>query len=152
MNYIRKHPIIVTAVIIVVALLWLRGGNIFEGFFTCFTNKSIILQDMTGGLSEGVVELEKNRGRLYISVNANLPYHKAGDFGESTSNYGVYLVDRKNDMRIFAGYLIRYGDRRYRLKNELLGNYDDYTHVIVVRHQINGEGFPDVVVLEGALV
>ena len=74
----------------------LGGRNILEGFVTCYYNKTILLQDVTeGGMSEAVADLENNRGRLYVSLNANLPYHKAGVFGTTVSNYAAYLVNRQ---------------------------------------------------------
>lgn len=151
-KFVQKNPLIV--LVIAVISLWL-SKDVIEGFVTCYYNKTILLKDVTGGMSEAVVDFENNRGRLYVSINANLPYHKAGVFGTTVSNYAAYLVNRKYPHRkdlppIFVGYLLRYGDRRYRLKNELLGDYQDYSHMTVVRHPLN-EDYPDVVVLEGAI-
>lgn len=153
LQLIQKNPYI--SLIIAVSLLWLlfRKNGLLEGFVTCYYNKTILLHDVTGGMSEGVVDLENNRGRLYVSINANLPYHKGGVFGTTVSNYAAYLVNKKHPHRkdlppINIGHLLRYGDRRYRLKNEVLGNYSDYSHIVITRHTLN-EDYPDVVVLEG---
>lgn len=153
LDIIKQNPYI--SIIVLLVLLWIlfRKNGLLEGFVTCYYNKTVYLQDVTGGASEAVVDLENNRGRLYVSINANLPYHKGGVFGTTVSNYIAYLVNKKHPHRkdlppIMIGHLLRYGDRRYRLKNEVLGNYHDYSHLIVVRHALN-EDYPDVVVLEG---
>lgn len=163
-KFVQTNPLVALAIAAIALWLLFRPNGLLEGFVTCYYNKTILLKDVSGsqngngngngnGMSEGVVDLENNRGRLYISINANLPYHKAGVFGTTVSDYAVYLVNRKYPHRkdlppVFVGYLLRYGDRRYRLKSELLGDYQDYSHLIVVRHPLN-ENYPDVLVLEG---
>ena len=151
MEFIQNNPGL--SFIIAAVLLWflLRKNGLFEGFMSCYNNKTVLLNDVTGSSSEGVVDLEKHNERLFISLNANVPYHKGGVFGTTVSNYNAYLIDKNTNLPpIVIGPLLRYGDRRYRLKNELLGTYDKYTHIIVSRHTLN-EDYPDVIVLEGKL-
>lgn len=149
----NQHYLIIA--ILGLFLLYLYSDQLAEGFTTCNIQKKVVLNDVSGGLSEGAAMFEQNRGRLYVSIQGNIPYNKGGTFNTVVSDYKVYLVkeDDKGEEtsdRVYLGYMIRYGDRVYRLKNELLGTYSDYTHVLVERIYKNKAYAPEAV-LKGKL-
>ena len=135
---------------------WLAIGAVFflmyhtvfrEGFDTCYTVKKVYLEDVADGISEGQVTLEKNRGRLYISFQGNVPYHLGGVYNHAQGEYYMRLTGADMEDKEL-GVLLRYPDRVYRLKTELLGEYDGYTHIHVVRKT---KGYKEKVILTGAL-
>jgi len=149
-KYIRKNQLLSLLVIVVLVLFISNYSGLLEGFSTCYVTRKVQLKDVSGGLSEGLVTFETNKGRLYISFQGNLPYHKGGVFNTVNGDYFASLINKKDPKAevIPVGVLLRYPDRVYRLKNELLGDYSEYTHFVVTRKT---EDYKDVVVLEGTL-
>ena len=99
-------------------------------------------------MGHGDVMLEKRWGKLYITINCNLPYAKGGVFHTMWGAYHAFLVDTKNKTDINLGSLVRHGDRFYKLNTELNGDYRGYNEIIIVRKT---EDYPPVTVLRGSI-
>ena len=151
LKFLKDNPAVTVLLVVSVALVLI---NVFQGdkenFSTCYVTRKVYLKDVSGGMSEGQLTMELNRGRLYLSFQGNLPYHKGGVYNHVNGDYHTYLVNTDDPKAsvIYVGALLRYGDRIYRLKNELLGDYSAYTHFIVTRKTQN---YKDKVILSGKL-
>jgi len=121
-----------------------------EDFSTCYQRKQVYLNSCDPNLptSHGDVHLEKRWGKLYITINANLPYAKGGVFHTMYGAFHAFLVDTRNKKSISLGGLVRHGDRFYKLSTELLGDYSNYNEIWVYRQT---EDFPAKVVLRGSI-
>jgi hypothetical protein len=121
-----------------------------DDYSTCYTKKKIYLNSVgTNDSSHGEVMLEKRFGKLYITLNCNLPYAKGGVFHTSYGAYHAFLVKSKNEKdSIYLGTLVRHGDRFYKLTTELLGDYKGYDCIMVARKT---EDYPPVTVLRGSI-
>lgn len=108
-----------------------------ENFSSCYRSKQIYLNscdpDQPSGHAD--VNLERKHGRLYININANLPYAKGGVFNTMWGAYSAYLVDTRNNKSINLGSLVRDGSRFYKLRTELLGEYSNYDEISIY-HQV----------------
>ena len=149
-KFIRDNPKLTILVVLVVVLFILVSTNHIEGFSTCYCNKKVYLNAVNKGEGEGIAILEQNRGKLHVSLQANLPYHNGGLYHTVLGGYKAYLVDHNHPMAetVYLGDLLRYGDRIYRLKNELAGDYSAYTHVQIIRHN---KKYGTTLVLEGPI-
>jgi hypothetical protein len=96
----------------------------------------------------GDVNLEKRWGKLYINIQANLPYARGGVFHTMHGAYTALLVDSRNQRSINLGSLVRHGDRMYKLSTELLGDYSDYDEIQVWRQT---EDYAPKMVLRGSI-
>ena len=83
------------------------------------------------------MRLERRWGKLYITINANLPYAKGGVFHTMWGAYHAFLVDTRNQKSINLGSLVRAGDRFYKLSTELLGDYSQYDQIWIYRQTEN---------------
>lgn len=120
-----------------------------ENFSTCYQRKQIYLSDPQGGQhNHADVNVEQRWGKLYININANLPYVKGGIFHTVWGAYHAFLYDTKNHRSVNLGSLVRHGDRFYKLSNELLGDYSAYDEIRVYRKT---EDYPPVLVLSGSI-
>jgi hypothetical protein len=118
-----------------------------DDYSTCYANKKIYLtSDDSAG--HGEVTLEKRFGKLYVTLNCNLPYALGGVFHTSYGAYHAYMVNTKTQDTINLGTLVRHGDRFYKLTTELLGDYRGFDLIKVVRKT---EDFPAVQVLSGSI-
>jgi hypothetical protein len=118
-------------------------------YSTCYKQKKIYLNsdDCDESYGHGDAMLEKRWGKLYITLNANLPYAQGGVMHTMWGAYHAFLVDsRKQESDIYLGSLVRHGDRFYKLSTELLGDYSNYDKIIVLRKT---EDYPAVSVLKG---
>ena len=120
-----------------------------DDYSTCYTKKKIYLNSVSDNdSSHGEVILEKRFGKLYITLNCNLPYAKGGIFHTAYGAYHAFLLNSKNDESIYLGTLVRHGDRFYKLTTELLGDYSGYDAICVSRKT---EDFPPVKILHGSI-
>lgn len=143
--------LLTVAILLAMAFVAYETGLILEGFSDGSKHKTVLLMDAMHGLSEGVATIENPIDRFSISINANIPYHKAGVFHTVDNVYSAYLIKKDNELEpVYLGDLVRYGDRRYRLQAELTdGNYSEYDDIVVIRHNNNGR--EDVVALQGTM-
>ena len=122
-----------------------------DDYSTCFQKKQIYLTAEgceEESMSHGEVLLQKRFGKLYITLNTNLPFVRGGVFHTMYGAYHAFLVDTKTKKRIYLGTLVRHGDRFYKLSTELLGDYRNFDQIIVVRKT---EDYPPVTVLKGSI-
>ncbi len=121
-----------------------------DSYSTCYQRKQIYLSsadpDEMGG--HGDVLLEKRFGKLYITLNCNLPYAKGGVFNTMWGAYHAFLVDTKTNKSINIGSLVRHGDRFYKLSTELLGDYSNYNEIWVY---IQTEDYAPKLKLKGSI-
>lgn len=121
-----------------------------ENFSSCYRNKQIYLNscdpDSVG--SHADVRLERRWGKLYINIDANLPYALGGVFNTTWGSYHAFLVDTRTNRSINIGSLVRQGDRRYKLSTELLGEYSNYNEIWVYRQT---EDYAPKLVLRGRI-
>jgi hypothetical protein len=106
-----------------------------EKFSSCYSRKQIYLQscDPDSPSNHADVNLEKRWGKLYINIQANLPYALGGVFHTAWGAYHAFLVDSKTKKSINLGSLVRHGDRWYKLSTELLGEYSNYDEIVIYR-------------------
>ena len=111
------------------------GSNNVERFSTCYQRKQIYLNscDPDEPTGMGDVNLEKRWGKLYINIQANLPYAKGGVFHTMYGAYYCFLIDDRTKRSINLGTMVRHGDHFYRLATELLGSYEQYNRIDVYR-------------------
>jgi hypothetical protein len=107
----------------------------YEDYSTCYRRKQIYLSscDPDEATGHADVNLESRFGKLYITINANLPYAKGGVYHTMWGAYSAFLVDSRNNKSINLGSLVRHGDRFYKLSTELLGEYSNYDKIVVYR-------------------
>ncbi len=140
---LQENPLLVVVVIIVGYYL-LQNIGLIEGFNTCYHTKNIQLNDVTNSdpSSSGHATMETNRGKLYVEINAVI--HDSSGY---TGNYSTCLYNRDTGDTVPLGYMLKYGPFKYRLVNDLLGNYSGYTDVLVFKKNEYGTQ----VVLQGNL-
>ena len=147
LNWIKKNPWFAAAIAVAAWWLWnksqatpslnlnmlLSGKK--EGFSSCYQRKQIYLNSCDENEPTGMadVNLEKRWGKLYINIQANLPYARGGVFHSMHGAYWAILYDSRNKKSINLGSLVRHGDRLYKLSTELLGDYSDYNQIDVYR-------------------
>lgn len=122
-----------------------------DDYSTCFQKKQVYLNAEgcdEESMSMGEVLLQKRYGKLYITINANLPYAKGGVFHTMYGAYHAFLVDTNGKQNIYLGTLVRHGDRFYKLSTELLGDYRAYDKIVIARKT---EDYPPVTVLKGSI-
>lgn len=120
-----------------------------DDYSTCYTKKKIYLNAVSDNdNSHGEVILEKQFGKLHVTLNCNLPYAKGGVFHTSYGAYHAFLINSKTKQSIYLGTLVRHGDRFYKLTTELLGDYRGYDEIKVSRKT---EDFPPVCILKGSI-
>lgn len=120
-----------------------------DDYSTCYTKKKIYLNAVgDSGSDHGEAILEKRFGKLYITLNCNLPYAKGGVFHTAYGAYHAFLLNTKNEDSIYLGTLVRHGDRFYKLTTELLGDYRGYDAICVSRKT---EDFAPVKILHGSI-
>jgi hypothetical protein len=146
-NWIKANPLLALAIALGVYWLWrmhagaslslnlILGGAEKEGFSSCYQRKQIYLNscDSDEPTGMGDVNLEKRWGKLYINIQANLPYARGGVFHTMWGSYIAFIVDSRNQRSINLGSLVRHGDRMYKLSTELLGDYSDYDRIDIYR-------------------
>jgi hypothetical protein len=148
---------ILTLFLLGIAMLWTIKGtecpkslkiqnSSIEGFSNCTAYKQIYLNGILSSGDHADVNLENRFGKLFIYINANLPYALGGVFHTLEGSYQAFLIDRKNGLSINLGSLIRHGDRFYKLATSLEGNFDNYDEIHVYRRTENHE---PVLVLKG---
>jgi hypothetical protein len=108
-------------------------GN--DNFSTCYAVKKTYLNSdgCEESIGHGDVLLESRFGKLYITLNCNLPYAQGGDFHTMWGAYHAFLKDSKTGQDLYLGSLVRHGDHWYKLNTELLGDYKNYDKIIVLR-------------------
>ncbi len=121
---------------IFIAVIWVvTSWNTIEGFNDCVKSKRVYMNDVSNGTSVGVALLERNsQNELFVSLQANLPYIKAGVFNTlDEGKYHVFLYNRKDNKHVPLGRMFRYGDRFYRLKSALknASKYVKFTDILV---------------------
>lgn len=106
-----------------------------ENFSSCYRRKQIYLNscDPDTPTVHGDINLEKRWGKLYINIQANLPFALGGVYNTMWGSYQAFLVDTKTKRSINLGSLVRHGDRFYKLSTELLGEYSNYDEIWVYR-------------------
>ena len=106
-----------------------------ENFSSCYRSKQIYLNSCNPDepSCHADVNLEHRFGKLFIKINANLPYAKGGVFNTMWGAYHAFLVDSRDGKSINLGSLVRHGDRFYKLSTELLGEYGNFDHITVYR-------------------
>lgn len=121
-----------------------------ESFSTCYSRKQIYLNscDPDEPTAHADVNLEKRWGKLYININANLPYVLGGVMHTMWGAYHAFLVDSRTKRSINIGSLVRHGDRFYKLSTELLGDYNNYNEIWV--YQVT-EDYSPKMVLRGSI-
>lgn len=104
-----------------------------ENFSSCYQSKQIYLNstDEDEPSNHGDVHLENRWGKLYITLNCNLPYVKGGVFNTMWGSYHAFLVDTRKNKSINIGSLVYHGDKFYKLATELLGDYSEYNEIWV---------------------
>ena len=121
-----------------------------ESFSSCYQRKQIYHNscdpDEPSGHAD--VNLERRFGKLYININANLPYAKGGVYNSAWGNYHAFLVDTRNTKSINLGSLVRDGSRFYKLSTDLLGEYSNYDEIVIYRQ--TEDNFPKKI-LSGSL-
>lgn len=151
LDWIKKNPIV--ALIVVVALIWTvnhtwsyRGGcallpedNEVERFSSCLQKKQIYLNscdpEQPGNVAD--VNIENRFGKMYININAQLPFADGSDFHSHYGAYWAFLIDPVNKVSIPIGTLVRHGDGFFKLANELLGDYTGYTRLDIYRQVLD---------------
>lgn len=150
LNWIKANKLLAAAIAIGAWWLFLRPASSREGmidllsggkdakrerFSSCYQRKQIYLNSCSEDEPTGMgdVNLEKRWGKLYINIQANLPYARGGVFHTMWGAYHAFLVDSRNQRSINLGSLVRHGDRMYKLSTELLGDYTDYDRIDVYR-------------------
>lgn len=122
----------------------------YENFSSCYQRKQIYLNscdpDEPSGHAD--VNLERRFGKLYININANLPYAKGGSLNTMWGAYFAYFLDTRTNKSINLGSLVRDGSRWYKLSTELLGEYSNYDEIWVFR---KSEDYQPKVVLKGSI-
>jgi hypothetical protein len=119
-----------------------------DDYSSCYKKKQIYLNGVGDSSNHGDVNLEKRFGKLYITLNCNLPYALGGIFHTMYGAYNAHLVNSKTGASIDLGTLVRQGDRFYKLTTELLGDYRGYDQITVTRKT---EDYPVVNVLTGSI-
>lgn len=119
-----------------------------DDYTSCYKKKQIYLNSTDDTASHGEVNLEKRFGKLYITLNCNLPYALGGVFHTMYGAYNAFMVNSKTGASIDLGTLVRHGDRFYKLTTELLGDYRGYDQIVVSRKT---EDYPAVNVLSGSI-
>ena len=121
-----------------------------DDFSSCYKIKKIYLNadGCDESVGHGDVVLEKRFGKLYITLNCNLPYAQGGDFHTMWGAYHAFLKDNKTGEELYLGSLVRHGDHFYKLNTELLGDYRNFDEIVVIRKT---EDYPAVKVLRGSI-
>ena len=112
-----------------------QAGPSKESFSSCYRRKQIYLSSVDPDEPSGHadVNLERRWGKLYVNIQANLPYAEGGVFHTMWGGYHAYLEDSRSQKSISLGSLVRHGDRFYKLSTELLGDYSNYDQIRVYR-------------------
>jgi hypothetical protein len=147
LEWMKKKPFVAAAIGLVA--LWLiarsKGTTILalvkspeagrEGFSSCYQQKQFYLNATYPDECTGNADcyIEKRWGKMYINIQANLPYAHGGDFHTVWGAYHAFLVDSKTGKSVNLGSLVYGGDHFYRLRTELAGDYSDYDRVDVYR-------------------
>lgn len=119
-----------------------------ESFSSCYLRKQIYLNscDPDSPTSHADVNLDQRWGKLYITINANLPFALGGVMNTMWGAYHAFLVDTRTNKSINIGSLVRHGDRFYKLSTELLGEYHNYNEMWIYRQT---EDYEPKLVLRG---
>lgn len=164
LNWIKTNPI-TTALIAAIAFFVVYkkciagGATSFdflttteqrEGFSTCFQNKQIYLNsadpdEVTGNAD---VNLERLNGKLFIKIQANLPYAQGGVMHTVWGSYHAFLKSSQTGETINLGSLVFSGDRWYRLNTELAGDYSEYDLLEIYRQT---EDYKPKLILSGSI-
>jgi len=161
-EWIKTNPFLAAAVALVA--LWLfarsRGTTIIalvnpnsssrEGFSSCYQQKQFYLNSTFPDEPSGHADcfLEKRFGKMFLNIQANLPYVKGGVFSSMFGDYHAFLVDSKSGKSVNLGSLVFGGDRFYRLRTELAGDYSDYDKCEIYRQT---EDYKPKKVLSGSI-
>lgn len=145
-NSMKKNPLLTLAIILFVWWLWnkhmhqpriivIAGDAPVEQFSTCLQKKQFYLNscDANESTAHADVNIEKRFGKLYITINANLPYAEGGVFHTVYGAYHAFLISSSDGESINLGTLVRHGDRFYKLATELLGQYEKFDRLDVYR-------------------
>lgn len=130
------------------------SGSVYTGepenFSSCYRRKQIYLSscDPDAPTAHADVNLEKRWGKLYITINANLPFALGGVFNTMWGAYHAWIVDTRTKRSINLGSLVRHGDRFYKLSTELLGEYGNYNEIWVYRQS---EDYASKLTLRGSV-
>lgn len=121
-----------------------------ENFSSCYQRKQVYLNSCNPDEPTGHadVNLEKRFGKLYININANLPYAKGGVMHTAWGAYHAFLSNSHKNKSINLGSLVRHGDRFYKLSTELLGDYGEYDEILVYQ---TVEDYQPKLVLRGSI-
>jgi hypothetical protein len=157
-DWVKKNKLLALGLLVAAALLLAKrsrepGASLavpVENFSTCFQRRQIYLNscDTDEPTGMGDVNIEKRWGKMYISINANLPYARGGVFHTMYGAYHAFAIDPRNKRSINLGTLVRHGDRMYKLATELLGDYSDYTEIVIYRQT---EDYAPKMVLKGSI-
>lgn len=160
LDWAKRRPLLAAA--IVVSAVWLvmrmkNSGNdsllvmnSVENFSTCYQRKQIYLNSVDPDNPTGMADcnIEKQFGKLYIKIMANLPYARGGVFSSHYGAYSCFLVASGTGKSINLGGMVRGGDRFYRLFSELAGQYDEYDTVQV---WLQVEDYKPKLILSGSI-
>lgn len=159
-SWFQEHwlkVVVGVAVGIVVLVLVVKIGQLGEGFCgktpgysTCYAHKQIYLNSCNPDEPTGHadVNLESQNGKLFIRIQAMLPYARGGVFHTMYGAYHAFLVSSRTGKRISLGTLARQGDRTYKLQTELFGTYGEYDEMQVWRQT---EDYAPKMVLRGSI-
>lgn len=125
-------------------------------YFTCdrmnepfVQMKQIRLNDATDGMDTGYMYLETTQERTGVTLEANLPFIRGGDYNMVDGLYHAYMV-KNNGEKYYLGSPQRETDGYSRLRTYIPSNlFRQFTDVIVVRKTL---GYTPVVVLKGSIM
>ena len=112
-----------------------------ENFSTCLQKKQIYLNSCDPDQPSNVadVNIENRFGKMYINILLSAPFAIGGDFSSHSGAYHAFLINPKNKESVNIGTFVRSGDGYYRLSNELLGDYSQFSRIDVFRQILDYE-------------
>lgn len=105
------------------------GGECFD---EKYYSRQLYLSDMSGGMSTGQAFIEKKCKKLFINLEAVLPYARGGVFISLDGIYNVYIINKETGEKKYIGTLNREDYRVYYLKAVLNHPFDFGVHGIMV--------------------
>lgn len=108
------------------------GGECYSGDDDEYVIRRIYLSDMSGGMSTAQAFIEKKCKKLYINLEAALPYARGGTFISLDGIYNVYIINKETGEQTYIGTLNREDFRVYYLKAVLEHPFEYKKHGIMI--------------------